>query len=141
MRSAILTDATQPAQCATALHHLITNAVFNISSDLMIILIPIPLLLRTHWPLKKKLILCVVFGLGGFTVSCTSDSLCKAPQTLFVRIAQLTWASDSFRRSQQILQLYTTIRITMDILVHSGVVHRNHRRQPASHVDAHSQSI
>ncbi|KJK80635.1 hypothetical protein H634G_04875 [Metarhizium anisopliae BRIP 53293] len=55
-------------QCATALHHLITNAVFNISSDIMIILIPIPLLLRTHWPLKKKLILCVVFGLGGFTI-------------------------------------------------------------------------
>ncbi|TWU73368.1 hypothetical protein ED733_001130 [Metarhizium rileyi] len=55
-------------QCATALHHLITNAVFNISSDLMIILIPIPLLLRTHWALKKKLILSAVFGLGGFTI-------------------------------------------------------------------------
>ncbi|KAG8424963.1 hypothetical protein J3458_001710 [Metarhizium acridum] len=62
-------------QCATALHHLITNAVFNISSDIMIILIPIPLLLRTQWPLKKKLILCVVFGLGGFTVSCASHHL------------------------------------------------------------------
>lgn len=59
-------------QCATAIHHLITNAVFNLTSDIMIILIPIPLLLRSHWPLRKKMILCAVFGLGIFTASLAS---------------------------------------------------------------------
>jgi hypothetical protein len=38
----------------------------------MIILIPIPLLLRSHWPLRKKMILCAVFGLGIFTASLAS---------------------------------------------------------------------
>ena len=61
--------ATNP-QCSTAEHHLILNLALNTSSDLMIMLIPLPMLIRTNLPLKKKLVLCAVFSLGMFCIIC-----------------------------------------------------------------------
>ena len=60
---------TVSEQCSAATHHLITNAVVNISSDLIIISIPLPLLFKVKLPLKQKLGLCGVFLIGVFTVS------------------------------------------------------------------------
>jgi hypothetical protein len=56
-------------QCSTAENHLILNCVLNISSDLMIMMIPLPLLIKTHLPLRKKLLLCGLFSLGIFVIS------------------------------------------------------------------------
>lgn len=42
------------SQCSAATNHLITNAVFNISSDLIIISIPMPLLFKVRLPKKNK---------------------------------------------------------------------------------------
>ncbi|UNI22954.1 hypothetical protein JDV02_008797 [Purpureocillium takamizusanense] len=56
------------SQCSAATNHLITNAVLNISSDLMIIMIPMPILLQSRISIKKKIILITVFALGGFTI-------------------------------------------------------------------------
>ena len=56
-------------QCSAATNHLITNAVLNISSDIMIILLPMPVFIQSQLPTKKKVILCFVFALGTFTVS------------------------------------------------------------------------
>ncbi|SZF05237.1 unnamed protein product [Blumeria hordei] len=56
-------------QCATKFNHMIINAIFNMSSDLMILCIPLPLLLACQLPKGKKLILTSVFGLGIFVVS------------------------------------------------------------------------
>ncbi|KAK7177289.1 hypothetical protein PSPO01_16665 [Paraphaeosphaeria sporulosa] len=53
-------------QCSTATNHLITNAVFNISSDLMIIAIPMPLLFKVKLPTKNKAILIGIFLIGTF---------------------------------------------------------------------------
>lgn len=55
-------------QCSAATNHLITNAVFNISSDLIIISIPMPLLFKVRLPMKNKVILFVIFIIGAFTV-------------------------------------------------------------------------
>ncbi|KAH8802714.1 hypothetical protein F5884DRAFT_480146 [Xylogone sp. PMI_703] len=57
-------------QCSAAIHHLITNAVFNISSDLMMLCIPLPLLITSKLPITKKLALCCLFGLGIFVIMC-----------------------------------------------------------------------
>lgn len=54
-------------QCSAATNHLITNAVFNISSDLIILSIPMPLLFRVRLPKKNKAILFSVFLIGAFT--------------------------------------------------------------------------
>jgi hypothetical protein len=56
-------------QCSAATNHLITNAVLNLSSDLMIIAIPLPLLFKVKLPKKNKAILIGVFLIGTFTVS------------------------------------------------------------------------
>ncbi|KAL8786501.1 MAG: hypothetical protein Q9213_002728 [Squamulea squamosa] len=52
------------SQCASYYHHLITSAVFNITSDLMMIYIPLPILIKARLPLKRKIVLCGVFSLG-----------------------------------------------------------------------------
>ncbi|KPA35710.1 integral membrane protein [Fusarium langsethiae] len=55
-------------QCSAATNHLITNAVLNITSDVMIILIPMPIFLKSQLPLKRKAVLIGVFALGAFTI-------------------------------------------------------------------------
>jgi hypothetical protein len=59
---------TAIAQCSAATNHLITNAVFNISSDLIIISIPLPLLFKVRLPLKNKAVLIGIFAIGAFTI-------------------------------------------------------------------------
>lgn len=58
-------------QCTTATNHLITNFVFNLSSDLLILSIPLPLLLRSALPFAKKAALIALFSLGLFIMVCT----------------------------------------------------------------------
>ncbi|KAI3581666.1 hypothetical protein IWW34DRAFT_617013 [Fusarium oxysporum f. sp. albedinis] len=54
--------------CSAETNHMITNAVINISSDIMIIILPMPVFLQSQLPLKRKIILCGVFALGIFTI-------------------------------------------------------------------------
>jgi hypothetical protein len=65
---------TKNTQCTTALHHLITNFSFNLSSDLMIMSIPLPLLLKAKMDLKRKLLLVLPFSMGVFTIACAISS-------------------------------------------------------------------
>lgn len=44
-------------QCSTALHHLITNAVFNITTDMMMLCIPLPILISSQLPRTKLVLL------------------------------------------------------------------------------------
>lgn len=55
-------------QCSAATNHLITNAIFNISSDLIILSIPMPLLFKVRLPMKNKIILFIIFVIGAFTI-------------------------------------------------------------------------
>ncbi|KAK0704891.1 hypothetical protein B0H67DRAFT_613428 [Lasiosphaeris hirsuta] len=55
-------------QCMSYHNHLITVTVFHVSSDLIMLCIPIPMIARTRLPLKRKLVLCGVFGLGVLVV-------------------------------------------------------------------------
>jgi hypothetical protein len=57
-------------QCSAAINHLITNAVFNITSDIAMLAIAFSLFLGNQLPLSRKLALCAIFGLGLFTILC-----------------------------------------------------------------------
>lgn len=57
-----------PVNCSAETNHMITNAVTNISTDLLILLLPMPVFIQSQLPLKRKLVLCGVFALGIFTV-------------------------------------------------------------------------
>ncbi|KAI0154709.1 hypothetical protein GGR57DRAFT_109049 [Xylariaceae sp. FL1272] len=59
---------TNNIQCSAEMNHLIVNAVFNVSSDVMIFAIPMPILFHANLPLRKKLVLGGVFALGIFTI-------------------------------------------------------------------------
>lgn len=48
------------------------NATFNISSDLMMICIPLPMLITSKLPRIKKAALCVLFGMGVFVILCAT---------------------------------------------------------------------
>jgi len=61
---------TPNIQCATQTHHLIVNLTFNLTSDLMVIFIPLPMFIKARLELKKKLLLIFPFSLGFFTMVC-----------------------------------------------------------------------
>lgn len=60
---------TASSQCNALVHHRITKAVFNISSDLIMLCIALQMLIRSLLPLKRKIILCGIFSLGIFVVA------------------------------------------------------------------------
>lgn len=59
---------TPNPQCNAATNHLITNAVFNLSSDCIMLAIGLPMFLRMRLPWKKKLPLIGIFSLGIFVI-------------------------------------------------------------------------
>lgn len=59
---------TPNVQCDAATHHLITNAVFNLSSDVFMLAVGLPMFLRITLPLSKKIPLVGIFSLGVFVI-------------------------------------------------------------------------
>jgi hypothetical protein len=59
---------TPNIQCSAATDHLITNAVFNLSSDIIMLFIGFSLFIRSTLPFDRKLILAAIFGLGIFVI-------------------------------------------------------------------------
>ncbi|PYH47304.1 uncharacterized protein BP01DRAFT_335708 [Aspergillus saccharolyticus JOP 1030-1] len=59
----------QDLQCATYQNYSITQAVFNISSDAAMLVLPVPLLQKTQMNRRKKIMLAGVMSLGVFTIA------------------------------------------------------------------------
>ncbi|KAL4893870.1 hypothetical protein BDV59DRAFT_25026 [Aspergillus ambiguus] len=55
-------------QCATYQRYSITQAVFNISSDVAMLAIPIPLMIKSQLRTRKKILLICIMSLGVFTI-------------------------------------------------------------------------
>uniref|UniRef100_A0A0B7KJX1 Rhodopsin domain-containing protein n=1 Tax=Bionectria ochroleuca TaxID=29856 RepID=A0A0B7KJX1_BIOOC len=55
-------------QCATYYHHMIFATACNISSDILLLLIPIPIISKTQMPTKRKVFLICILGLGVFNI-------------------------------------------------------------------------
>jgi hypothetical protein len=56
------------SQCNALINHRIVKAIFNLSSDIIMLIIALQMLIRSLLPLKKKLILCGIFSLGIFVI-------------------------------------------------------------------------
>jgi len=65
----VVKDDNSPG-CTTAQDHLIMSFVFNLSSDILILFVPVPILIRSKMSLQKKLLLGGVFSLGIFVMIC-----------------------------------------------------------------------
>ena len=59
---------TNSRQCDAATNHLITNAVFNLTSDVAMLLIVLPIFLRLKMTWRKKVPVILLFSLGIFTI-------------------------------------------------------------------------
>jgi hypothetical protein len=60
---------TRSFQCNALVHHRITKAVFNISSDVIMLCIALQMLIRSLLPMKRKIVLCGIFSLGIFVIA------------------------------------------------------------------------
>lgn len=125
---------------------MITNAVLNISTDLLIIAIPMPVFLQSQLALKRKIILCAVFALGAFSVCLPRpprDVPLKHHQVSNASIEMLTISYNTDPRSspQQVLQLGTTLRQRLDLLVHPRSINCHHHGQLAAYLDPTPASI
>lgn len=56
-------------QCTTLQHFAIVQASFNLSSDILIIALPIPMVMSLSLPTKQKIGLAILFSMGTFVVS------------------------------------------------------------------------
>ncbi|CAE7001827.1 hypothetical protein PTTW11_01300 [Pyrenophora teres f. teres] len=55
-------------QCTTLVNYAIVQATFNLSSDLFIIAVPVPMILSLKLPLKQKIGLGALFSMGVFVI-------------------------------------------------------------------------
>lgn len=60
---------TNSTQCNTLVYHRTTKAVFNISSDLIMLCIALQMLIRSTLPWRRKFVLCGIFSLGIFVIA------------------------------------------------------------------------
>ncbi|KAF8863871.1 hypothetical protein BDZ45DRAFT_737709 [Acephala macrosclerotiorum] len=55
-------------QCTTLQHYAIVQACFNISSDTLMLFIPLPLITKLNMPIKQKAVLTLIFSMGVFVI-------------------------------------------------------------------------
>ncbi|KAH8651656.1 hypothetical protein BGZ61DRAFT_314413, partial [Ilyonectria robusta] len=60
-------DGLNP-QCSAAQNHLKMSFAFNLSGDVLMLGVPIPLLLQSQLPWKRKLVVTGIFSLGIFVI-------------------------------------------------------------------------
>ncbi|KFY79737.1 hypothetical protein V499_01306 [Pseudogymnoascus sp. VKM F-103] len=61
-------------ECATYFRYLVVQCVFNLTSDVSILCVIIPVLWRMHMSMKEKLPLLFIFSLGSFLIICAATS-------------------------------------------------------------------
>jgi hypothetical protein len=80
-------------QCTTLEHFAIVQATFNISSDLLIIAVPIPMIISLSLPTKQKIGLGLLFSMGTFVV--------RSPPTFSLPLHDLLLTMPDLRLSLQ----------------------------------------
>ncbi|ELR04425.1 hypothetical protein VC83_02175 [Pseudogymnoascus destructans] len=80
-------------ECRQGYAQLITMAVANVTTDLLLVIFPIPLIFNSHMPLPRKTMLTILFGLSLIPIGIT---LCRAHYVIHHQGAQhhrSLWAS------------------------------------------------
>ena len=82
-----------PDNCTIRGPLYIVIAVMNVTSDIVIMIIPIPLLIKLQVPLQRKLILAVMFCSGIFIMICTILRAYYSLKSLTTLSIALGWAN------------------------------------------------
>lgn len=86
-------DHTNPPSCQKGTANLLTMAVTNIVTDILLILFPIPLLWRMTLSKAKKIQLTIVFSVGIFVIAVTSARLPLIFDQSNRQVTRSIWAS------------------------------------------------
>ncbi|KAH8800601.1 UbiD family decarboxylase [Xylogone sp. PMI_703] len=78
-------------QCWSYFNFEIVEATFNISSDLMVLLVAIHLLAKLHMPIQQKAILLGIFGMGLFIIAAAILTKVYSLDPNLVSYAYLNW--------------------------------------------------
>lgn len=105
------TVPTDSTQCNTLVHHRITKAVFNISSDVIMLSIALQMLIRSTLPWRRKLVLIVIFSIGIFVIAAAGLNSYYS----FVRPYSHTWMFWYIRESSMAV-IVANIPFTWTIL-------------------------
>jgi hypothetical protein len=104
-------------QCTTLQHYAIVQACFNLSSDVMMLFIALPMVYKLKLPLKQKIVLGVVFSMGIFVVSLAAST---------AKIEQLTdRKTDHCGHSHQSIQPIGCLRYSLYALVYPRILRCN----------------
>lgn len=66
-----------PGKCLDPCVILLAVVIFNLSTNIMIILLPMPTIWRLHMPLRKKVALLCIFSIGFMQVQRVDEFLCQ----------------------------------------------------------------
>ena len=76
-------QAADEAKCIDKGKLYLVPVVVHVATDLIIILLPVPVISPLQMPLRRKVLLCLLFATGGLYVHSLCDS--HVHQCLFVR--------------------------------------------------------
>ncbi|KAL7938856.1 hypothetical protein V8C35DRAFT_276081 [Trichoderma chlorosporum] len=82
-----------PGPCAQAQEQLIVVGVLNILTDFMLMLMPVPVIVKLKAPLARKLQLFTLFTLGIFIIAITMIRLPINSSHPYSQVNRTTWAS------------------------------------------------
>ncbi|RMZ88996.1 hypothetical protein DV736_g3789, partial [Chaetothyriales sp. CBS 134916] len=111
-------DGNAPS-CTTAQHHLIMSYTFNISSDLLILIVPVPLIVRSQLPWKRKAIIIAIFSFG-----------------IFVIISATLSRYYTFDKPDSILWIFWYVREASTIVIVANIPHLYALLRQIFHIDA-----
>jgi hypothetical protein len=78
-------------QCWSYYNFEIVEGVFNVSADLVVLLVAIPLLMKLRIPIQQKIILVSVFGMGIFVIAAAILTKVYSLDPDLVSYAYLNW--------------------------------------------------
>jgi hypothetical protein len=78
-------------ECWSYFNFEIVEATFNVSADIIVLLIAIPLLLGLHLPIQQKAVIVGVFGMGIFVIAAALLTKVFSLDPNLVSYAYLNW--------------------------------------------------
>lgn len=104
--------ANQPDQCSSYQYYEIIQGCIHITADICMLIIAIPLLMKVRVPVKQKLILLVIFGMGIFVIvaAILTKVYCLVPK--LISYVYMNW----YFREATVAVLVTNIPLVWSLL-------------------------
>jgi hypothetical protein len=131
-------DRRPTVQCSTYQYYQIVNAVFNISTDVLIMLMGIPPVLSARLSLQQKLILGIIFGMGGFVIVA---AILRAIYCLVPSLISYVYMNWYFREASVAVYVTTLPGIWVFLKEMFPIIQRLTSRTPTKPTNSHTTDL